>query len=150
MIVLDLKKRNGAIAMSTIMIVGVIVFEIAIAALLSSYLIGQEGSGLKISSAVSFAARAGANDAIRRVAINNFSTSSYYTFTINNIPVSVFVCKELTYTAGECLSPAIPNKYEIISSASYLNKKNAYKVVISIDANTAQPTVEYFQEVPVN
>lgn len=136
--------------MSTIMIVGVIVFEIAIAALLSSYLVGQEGSGLKISTAVSLAARAGANDAIRRVSINDFSTSSNYSFIINNVLVNVVVCKELTYTTGTCQSPAVSNKYEIISSASYLNKKSNYRVVISINTLTAQPTVEYFQEVPVN
>ena len=140
--------EKGALAVSSILIIGIVIFETAAAALFISYLASQGGLGAKILGLVNFAALSGVDDAVRRIIHNDFSSSASYNLTVNNITTQVTVCKNLTYTGGtDCGSPALTDRYDVSSLATYLNKNKKYRSVVYVNPINSQVIIESIKEV---
>jgi len=148
------RPAHAAAALSSILVVGIIVVEAAIAALVVSYLVGQQGLGLRRATQALTAARAGLDDAMLKIVRNkSFSPASPYALAIGDISVSVLVCRELmasttAYTA--CHTTSLPSKYEIVSTATAVNKKSRLKAVLVFDTASGLVTVESVQEIAAN
>jgi len=146
---LESKKVNkGALAISSILVLGAVVFEVSAAAFLISYLASQGGLGTKILTAVNFAAFSGINDALRRIIHNDFSSSTSYNLNISSIPVQITVCKNLTYLGGtSCGTPSLTDRYEVVSLATFLNKNKKYKARVYLHPLSGQVILESIEEI---
>lgn len=142
---------RGAAALSTILLVGAIVIETALAALIASYLVSQQGLGLKRSQEASFAARSGLQEGlIRLVRDKDFSPSpNPYTLLVSSTTVSILVCKELEvdFSPEECSASTIPGKYQVGATAQVVNKKSRIKATLLVSSSTGLVQVESIEEV---
>lgn len=147
-------QKKAAAALSTILIVGAIVVETALAALVASYLIGQQGLGLKRAQEASLAARSGIQDAlIHLLRDKDFNPSSNpYTIAVNSAAVSVLVCKELAvdFASDGCSAETLSGRYQIGSTARVSDKRSRFRATLIVATSTGLIRVESIEEVAAN
>jgi hypothetical protein len=142
--------QRGAAAISTILIIGAIVAEVAIASLVASYLASQGGLGVRIVYNASFAAQSGIDDALIKITRNKDFTppSLPYTISVGLASAQVTVCKELTASSGSCGAPSLAsNTFDIISLGIYLTKQVRMRATIYVDPITGLVTIQSLQEI---
>ncbi len=141
--------KRGAAAITTILIMGIIVAEIAVAAAIASYYASQTGLGLKLVYTASFAAQSGIDDGIIKIIRNkSFNPSpNPYTLAVNSASAQVRVCSGSTTTSSSCDTPAASGTFEITSLGSYLNKQSRLRAVLYSDPSTGLVTVSSITEI---
>lgn len=144
-------NKRAAVALSVMLITGAIAMETAIAALLVTYLTNQEGLGLKKYNEAVVAAQSGVDDALLRIVRDKNFSSRTYTLSVNDIAVSVLVCRELVADiATLACTTGLSQKYQIISSASSLNKRSRLKATLGFDDYTGEIVIESLESVQAN
>lgn len=141
---------KGAAAISTILIIGAIVTEVAIAALITSYFASQSGLGVRIVYNASFAAQSGIDDALLKITRNKdfVPSSNPYSISFGPSSAQVTVCKELTASTGSCGTPSLPTgTFDVISLGTSLTKQVRMRATIYVDPVTGLATVQYLQEI---
>lgn len=146
----------GAAAISTILIIGIIVSEIAVASLVASYLASQGGLGNMSTFNASFAAQSGIDDALMQIARNkDFSPSpNPYTLSVGGASTQVTVCKDATSSTStpSCNTPVSPSAhgtFEITSLGTASSKKVDIRALLFSDPNTGLMTVKSILEISV-
>lgn len=140
---------RGAAAITTILIMGIIVAEIAVAAAVASYYASQTGLGLKLVYIASSAAQSGIDDGIIKIVRNkSFNPSpNPYTLTLSSGSAQVKVCAGSTTNLSFCDTPAILGTFEITSLGSYVNKQSRLRAVLYSDPSTGLVTVSSIKEI---
>lgn len=138
--------RGGAIALSTILIVGIIVVEIAAASLLVSYFASQEGFGARLLLGAETAARFGTNEAIRRMMQGDYSaTGGTFSLSVNEkVVADVIVCKDLKTVTSAC-DTSNEGRYEITTLGTALTKKSKMRSYVVIDETLGKVIIESTQ-----
>ena len=128
-------NKKGITAISTILLVGSLMAEIAIASLISSYLLGDEGLGLKISYQTYFTSKSGINDAILKIIRDKNIGNGEYNLAIDNKSARVIICKNSTAyeNVPTCSAPNLSGQYSILSISVILNKKSKIRAAVSVD-----------------
>lgn len=139
-------NKKGAAALSTVLIIGAIVAEVAVASLIASYYVNQEGLGVKLSYNATMAAEAGVNDAILRVMRdkNYGNPTANYSISIGNASTAVSV----TRVAGDSGDPA--DTTTINSTGSAADKKSKIQAVIYVNKTTGLININSIKEISVN
>lgn len=136
------KKFNerGIAALSTMLLIGGIVVEVATAGLLASYLVSQEGFGLKASNKAFFSAMSGINDATLMIVRNGDSISANsYNLDVDGITVSVVIAKTILLNND--------SKYTIESTAIVLGKERKIQSIVIVGYTTGLVKVESVSEI---
>jgi hypothetical protein len=141
-------KREAAAAITTILIIGIIVAEIAIAAAVASYFATQAELGLKAVYQASFAAQSGIDDALLKIIRNkSFNpTPNPYTLSLGQATAQVRVCIDKKTTSSPCDTSA-PGIYEITSLGTFLNKQSRLRAIVYVDSSTGLATVNSIAEI---
>jgi len=144
-------KNSGAVAISTILIIGAIVAEIAIASLVTSYLLSQGGLGVRIVYNASFAAQSGIDDALMKITRNkNINSINSYVIVVGNATASVTLCNRLTASTGSCIAPdPVPpdGTFDVISLGTALNKQVRMRASLYADPTTGVVTIQSLREI---
>lgn len=135
-----LKGKKGVSTLPTMLLLGGIIIEIAIAIAFLTYYFNVTNSASRLSAEALATARAGLDDGIIKVVRNkDYSNPSGYSVTVGNRVATVAVCKDT------CVS----GKTQVISMASVLNKQRKLEAILTVDATTGQVTVDSIQETPI-
>ncbi|MBP6855494.1 MAG: hypothetical protein KBC26_00715 [Candidatus Pacebacteria bacterium] len=140
------QTRGGAIALSVILIVGVIVVEIAAASMLISYFANQEGFGTRLAIIAATSARVGVDEALRRIVRGDYASAggSFSVSLAGNASAGVTVCKDLKTVTSAC-DTANGGLYEITSIGSAVTKKSKLRAYVVVDTLTGRMTIESSQ-----
>jgi hypothetical protein len=147
-------KVSGAVAISTILITGILVSEIAIAALVVSYFGSQGGLGTRVVYNASFAAQSGIEDALLKIIRNKDFVPSpypYYTISVGSATALIVVCHNDLVVSGEtCIAadPSLPDgTYDITSLGMALNKQVKINARLFTDPSTGLMNIQYVREI---
>jgi hypothetical protein len=142
-------KISGAAAISTILIIGVIVFEIAIASLVTSYFASQGELGTIVVYKASFAAQSGIEDAFLKIVRNSgFNPSpNNYDINIGGATAHITVCVGWTTLTTACDTQAKTGIYEVTSLGSSLTKEVKVRALLYADPTTGLVNVQYIKEI---
>lgn len=145
--------KTGAAAISTILIIAVIVSEIAIAALVTSYFASQGQLGTRIVYNASFAAQSGIDDALLKITRNkDFNPSpNPYSISIGGATAQVTVCIDKTTTneSTPCnnTSGVVTGTREITSVGTALNREVKMRALIYLNPTTGLINIQYLKEI---
>lgn len=138
-------KTKGAAALLTILMIGGVVVDIALAGLFVIYLLTQSSFGVKFSDEALSAAQSGVEDALFKIVHNknvNWATSgSPYSIVVGTRTASVSINKDIV---GGVLTPG---KDEVYSSSTVFAKTRELRAVVNVDPITGRVQVESLQEV---
>src|SRR3989344_639448 len=119
-------EEKGIAALPTLLILGGIVVNMAVAIILGVYLLIGSGLGNKLSSEALAAAKAGIQDGILKIARDkNFSGS--YEFVVGQRNVSIEICKDLD--PPDCVGQG---RRKISAIGSALTKRRKIEAVLSV------------------
>lgn len=138
-------KNKGIVSLTTVLVIGTVVMETAIVGLAVSYLVGEQGLGLKMSYNASLAARSGVDDVLLRIARDKqfvITPGPSYTLTVNNFQADV--------TATRTILDTRYVQYSITSVGTAVNKKVKVSGTVIVDDYTGAINNQSFQEVSVN
>ena len=134
------KRNNGVAALSTTLLIGGIIVEIASAGILASYLVSQEGLGLKASYSSFFVASSGAEDALLKVTRYGDTVADQdYSITVGDYTAQINITKTLLANND--------SKYTITSVADIINKKRSIRAIAVVDYNTKKVSLESITDV---
>jgi hypothetical protein len=136
------KRRNGISTLPTILLLGSIIIEIAIAIAFLTYYFNLSNFATRLSAEALATARAGMDDGIIRLVRDKNFSSAGYTVTVGNRTANVEVCNVT------CPGLAT-NQAKVTSVATALNKKKKLEAVLTVDSVTGQVTVNSIQDVPI-
>jgi hypothetical protein len=150
-----LHKISGAAAISTILIIGIIVSEIALASLVTSYFSSQGGLGTRVVYNASFAAQSGINDALLKIARDkDFAPSpySYYALEVGSAAARIDICIDKITTDGSnpptCNDSDVPEgTREVTSLGTALNKEVRIRAILYVDPSTGLITIQSLKEI---
>lgn len=126
----------GQAALPTILLIGGIITEIAIAGALVAFILSSSGFGERLSTQALTAAKAGIEDAFIKVVIDkNFSSPEGYTFSVDGREVKVTVTKNLDGTD------------EIISIGKALSRQRKLEGILIVHQDTGKVDLESLQEI---
>lgn len=148
-----LKNNRGIAALSTILLFGSIIVEIAIATAFMAFILNNINYGARLSAEALSAAKAGVDDATLKLSRNKdfaFPSSPGYELAVGNRIATVLVCKDFKTAAGANPCGAIPNvgKYEVTSTGKAVNKQRKLRAIIDVDPQTGLTRVVSKEEVP--
>jgi len=124
-----MKNIRAAAALAAVLLIGGIIIETAIASLLASYLVSQEGLGTKLSRDATLVARSGANDAIMAIVREGDAVSTgSYALDVGTWTTQVQITSTALVTGDV--------KYTITSTASVLNKQSTITAIVIVDHTT--------------
>lgn len=144
-----MKNKKGGVALSVILIAGFVAVEIAISTLVISYILSQQGLGLKAHNAANLVARAGLNDGIMKVIYDKEYFTASSVVTIDNYSATVIVCKDTTTLTTAC-DTSTPNKTEVTSYTKILGKNSKMRAILSIDSTSGLVSVDSIKEILIN
>ena len=128
-------NKSGAAALSTILLIGGIVVETAVASLVASYLVSQEGLGLKLSQDAALTARAGVEDGILYVIRGGEDAAEdTYSLDVGAWNTDVTIVKSILANND--------TQFTITSSAYALNSSNVLRAIVIVDTTTGLVQVE--------
>jgi len=130
------KRRNGVAALSAILLIGGIISEVAMASLIASYLVSQEGLGKRISYEAELASNGAVEDAILKISREGDSYTpdgTPYTLSIGALNTSVSITKSVH---------ASYSVFTIVATTSVLNKERKAQAVVILDSTTGVSNIE--------
>jgi len=132
------KNDGGQAALPTVLLIGSVITEIAIAGALIAFVLSNAGLNERLSAQALVAAQSGVEDAIAKIAVNEDFSSSGYSFLVDNRQANVTIEKDpLGYPLGTD---------RIISSGIALNHQRTLEAIVIVDRTTGkvdlQSTVE--------
>ncbi|MFA6135915.1 MAG: hypothetical protein WC705_00965 [Candidatus Paceibacterota bacterium] len=133
-----LNNKKGVAALSAILIMGAIVVEAAIASLVASYFLNQQGLGVRLSRNASMAAKAGINDAILKVLWDKDFPSGSYSLTLDNASTAIQITRDIS------------GRYDISSEAVAVDKRSKFEAILQADNNSGFVNIDSIEEVSVN
>lgn len=132
-----MKIRKGVSSLPTMILLGGIIIEIAIAIAFLAYYFNTTIFAARLSAEALAAAQAGVDDAILKIILNkNYNDS--YSLSVNRSAAEVIVCKDICAGVG---------KHEIISEGNSLNRKKKIRAIVEVDSDTGQVKVESIEEI---
>jgi hypothetical protein len=135
-----LKTKVGIAALPTILLIGGIIVEIAIAGVFIAYFLSQSGFGAKLSAEALAAAESGVQDAFIRISRDkNFVSPSPYSVSVGSRSAQITVLGETP----------LPGKKQITSLGSASIKRRQLQAVVNVDSNTGEVKVESIKEIPL-
>ncbi|MDP1718980.1 MAG: hypothetical protein Q8L24_00970 [bacterium] len=139
-----MKKNKGVSTLPTMLLLGGIIIEIAIASAFLTYYFNVTNLAARSSAEALAAARAGADDAIIRLVRDmKFSATEPYTVEVaSGRGASVTVCNMT------CPLPLTSEQAKVTSTASVFNKKSKIEAILTITTD-GKVTVDSLQEVPL-
>jgi len=138
---------RGLAALPTILLIGGIIVEIAIAGVFISYLLSQSGFGAKLSAEALAAAQAGVQDALMKIVRDKtFSSSSGYDITVGSRNARVVVCKDSKTVSSVC-DTYNPGKDEITSIGAASLKKRQLQAIVNVNATSGAVEIESIREI---
>lgn len=134
------RAKRGVAALPTMLLIGGIVIEIAIAGAFLAFVFISSNLSAKLNATAVAVARAGVQDAMLRIVRDKgYSNALGYTLTVGSYSAAV------TVTAG---SP-IAGEDTIISTATVLTRQKSFQAVVSVDSTTGEVRLVSFTEIPV-
>lgn len=134
-------KRKGAAALLTILMIGGVVVDIALAGLFVIYLLTQSSFGVRFSDEALSASQSGVGDALLKIVRNKnidwVGSNSPYNITVGNRTASVSINKDVP----------VAGKDEIYSSSSVFAKTRELHAIVNVDPVTGRVQIESLQEV---
>lgn len=145
------KLKSAAAAITTILIIGGIVVEIAIAALVASYFASQTGLGSKLSYSALFLAQSGVDDAFIKITRDKdwSPNPDTYSVVIGDSTAQVTVCKDKITVTTKCDTAASTGTYEVTSLGSSVNKQVKMKAVLYVDPTTGLVNIKSLEEIGI-
>lgn len=137
------RGRSGVSTLPTMLLLGGIIIEIAIAGAFLTYYFNVTNLGARLSAEALAAARAGADDALIQVVRNRtFSPDpNPYELTLTSgRTASVYIC-------GEACT-GVSGKTQVVSTATALNKKSRVEMTLIVTSE-GKVTVDSLKEVPL-
>ncbi len=131
----------------TMLLLGGIIIEIAIASAFLTYYFNVTNLGSRLAAEALAAARAGVDDALIKIVRNrNFTAypEPYEVQITGGRVASVTVCKDLLPSEPEC---AGVGKSKITSKASALNKRSKIEAILTVEPE-GKVSVDSIKEVP--
>lgn len=139
---LALRRCSGQAALPTILLVGGIIIEIAIAGILIAFILSNSGWGERLSAQALAAAKAGAEDALLKITVDkNFSAPAPdgYSFLVDNRVVKVIVIKDPAgYPSGV---------HQIISLGKALGRQRKLETILVVDSDTGKVDLKSTREI---
>jgi len=139
---------GGVATLPTMLLLGAIIIEIAIAMAFLTYYFNTIIYGSRLAAEALEVARAGADEAVLRVIRDkNYSSVTPFTFTVSQNPLrtaNVQVCKDIL-----CDSSLANGKTEILSTSAVLNRLARIRVILNVDATTGLVGVDAYEEKPL-
>lgn len=140
------RRCSGQAALPTILLVGGIIVEIAIAGILIAFILSNSGWGERLSAQALAAAKAGVEDALLKITVNkNFSAPSGgncncgYNFLVDNRVAEVTVIKDpVGYPSGV---------HRIISSGKALGRQRKLETILIVDGDTGKVDLKSTREI---
>lgn len=151
--IINLRNRHGIAALSSIILFGAIIIEIAITTAFLALMLNNINYGARLSSEALFAAKAGLDDATLKLTRNKdfaFPPPPGYDLVVGIRIATIIVCKDFKTTAGASPCGAIPNvgKYEVTSIGKAANKQRQLRAIIDVDPATGLTRVVSKEEIP--
>lgn len=135
------KNKKGVSTLPTMLLLGGIIIEIAIASAFLTYYFNVTNFSSRLAAEALAAARAGIDDAIIQV-IRNKNFTAYpdpYIVTVSGGKIaSVTVCRDTCVGSG---------KDQVVSTASILNKRSKVEAILSVSPE-GKVTVDSIKEIP--
>ncbi|MEK7624107.1 MAG: hypothetical protein AAB404_00025 [Patescibacteria group bacterium] len=139
---IDKKKSriSGQAALPTILLIGGIITEIAIAGVLVAFVLSNSGWGERLSAQALAAAKAGVEDALLKIAVDkNFIAPSGYNFSVDSRIAEVIVIKDPTgYPSGV---------HQIISSGKAFGRQRKLETILVVDGDTGKVDLKSTREI---
>jgi hypothetical protein len=150
------KNSRGVATLPTVLMIGGIIMELAVAGVVVGYAFTQSGSGMRFSSEALFTARAGADDATYKIIKGDYEAS--YSLTVSGTPgtqserkADITVEKDpvdLSAKFGTC--DIVWGCYFRVRSLGYAaSRRRKIEVVLSVDPATREIRVSYIKEIAV-
>jgi hypothetical protein len=136
----------GAAAITSILIVAIIVAEIAIAVSIASYFSSKTELGLKALYLASFAAQSGIDDAIIKINRNKNLTTTTYSFNVGNATALVKICNGF-YTVSSSCDTSKSGIFEVTSLGSYLGKESRMRAILNVDPTLGVVVINSLSEI---
>ncbi|MDO8467273.1 MAG: hypothetical protein Q7S83_04005 [bacterium] len=138
-----LGKRRGVSTLPTMLLLGGIIIEIAIASAFLTYYFNVTNFAARLSAEALAAARAGADDALIQLVRNrNFAPTPnpYEVSVAGGRTALVTICGEACY--------GVAGKTQVVSIATALNKKSKVEAILTVTTD-GKVTVDSLKEVPL-
>lgn len=135
-----LKSRDGVSTLPTMLLLGGIIIEIAIASAFLTYYFNVTNFASRLSAEAIATARAGVDDAIIQVIRNR-------NFTAYPEPYEVAVPGGRTAEVTVCKDTCVLGKDQIVSTANALNKKSRVEAILTVSADGGVK-VDSVKEIP--
>ncbi len=127
--------------MPTILLIGGIITEIAIAGVLIAFILSNSGWGERLSAQALAAAKAGTEDALIKITVDKdyFSAPTGYSFSVDNRVAEVVVTKDpVGYPSGV---------HRIISSGKALGRQRKLETILVVDNDTGKVDLKSTKEI---
>jgi hypothetical protein len=151
-----LKRQNGVATLPTVLMIGGIIMELAIAGVVVGYAFTESGSGMRFSSEALFVARAGVDDAIYKIIRGDYQPS--YTLTVSGTvgtaserKTEVTIEKDpvdLLEDLGSC-SVFWGCYFRVQSLGHVVGRRRKVESVLSVDPLTREIRIDYIKEIAV-
>ncbi len=141
-------RQKGMTALPTVLLIGGVIIEIAIAGVFIVYFLGQSSFGVKWSAEALAAGRTGVYDAVLKIVREkNFSTGATpYTLAVGNHSVQIWVCLNSKTAVSYC-DVAATGKYEITSLGNARNKYRRLRAFLNVNDVNGEVKVESISEI---
>ena len=93
---------KAIVALPTILLIGGIIVEIAVAGVFIAYLLSQSGFGAKLSAEALAAAQAGIQEAMMKIVRDKNFSSSGYDIAVGSRAAHIIVCKDSKTVSSVC------------------------------------------------
>ncbi len=143
-------SRGGVVALATVLLLGAVLTEIALAGIFVVYVSNNSSFGLRLSSAALAAAQSGIDDALLQLARNkDFPLSGgTRTYTLTLAPDrTVDVCVDVNCDAA---SLVIAPQRQITAVGRAGLRQRKLKAIVVVDATTGEVRVVSIQEIPTS
>ena len=139
---------KAIVALPTILLIGGIIVEIAVAGVFIAYLLSQSGFGAKLSAEALAAAQAGIQEAMMKIVRDKNFSSSGYDIAVGSRAAHIIVCKDSKTVSSAC-STANPGKDEITSLGSASIKRRQLRAMVNVNSATGEVKIESIVELPL-
>lgn len=130
--------ERGIIALSTILLLGAVIMEIAIVGSLLVFAFNNINYGVRLSAAALAAAKSGLVDAtIKIIRDKDFSAIPYYDLAVGEVNAKVTVCKDARTVVAPC-DTADDGKTEVTSLGQAFNRSRKLRAILSVNETTGE------------
>lgn len=133
------KYQTGVAALPTILILGGIITELAIAAIIGGYLLINLELGNRLSEEAFSAAKSGVEDALLKI-VRDRSFNNNFSLAVGNNSATVTICKDICVGVG---------KYKITAAGQAQSRHRQLEAIVVVDDTTGGVALESLTEVPL-